>query len=380
MIKAVAFLAITASLAAQQLLPEPRPVEKISDFRPDEPPAPLPPPKPVGPVFMGSKDVADALGDDELKSVVETLRGAYVRPSELTEPSLARARLQGLLDRLGNGARVLASSAPTSVEQQPFRASLLPDDVAYIRLGTLKPDAVASLDAALSGYKSAPSALVLDLRATPPNAEFELAAEVCRRFCPKGRILFTIKRTRANDEEILTSRMDPMWKGTLVVLVDSDTAGSGEVIAAVLRTHIGAYVVGQQTMGEAAQFEEVPLQNGRVLKIAVGEVTLPDATPVFPGGLRPDLVIDVPQAKTDEVLFAALHEKEFATLFADKERARMNEAALVAGTNPEMDAAHLAQKLKASGHQQKPAVRDLVLQRALDFVTAVRISESSGKK
>jgi hypothetical protein len=375
MFKVAAFLAITASLAAQQILPEPLPVEKSGDFKPDEPPAPLPPPKPAAPVFMTSREAADGLDESELKSVVETLRSAYVRPSELEETALARARVQGLLERLGNGARVLAAPVSSAVEQQPFKSSVLPNEVAYIRLGTLNFDAVATLDVTLSEFQKSPSAVVLDLRATPANADFELAAEVCRRFCPRGRILFTVKRTRANDEEVLTSRMEPKWRGTIVVLVDSDTAGSAEVIAAVLRTHVGAYVVGQQTKGEAAQFEEVALAKGRILKIAVGEVTLPDATPVFPGGLRPDLVVDVPQETTDKVLFAALHEKEFTRFFEEKERPRMNEAALVAGTNPEMDAAQEAQKKKTAGRVESPAVRDIALQRALDFLTAVRVSE-----
>ena len=110
---------------------------------------------------------------------------------------------------------------------------------------------------------------MLDLRATPHSTDFEAAAECCRRFSPKGRVLFSIKKPKANDEEILTSREDPKWRGLLVVLVDGDTAGAGEVIAAVLHTHLRAYVIGQQTKGEAAQFEDVPLAGGRVLRVAI---------------------------------------------------------------------------------------------------------------
>ena len=383
MIKVAVYLAFTISLAAQQNLPEPNLVESKSDFK-DALKATLPvlvaPPKPPAPVTLPPKDAADALSEDELKGVIQTLRDAYVRPAELDDVALARARFQGMLERLGNGVRIFAGPTSSGGEKQPFHAELLPDETAYIRLGTLSSDAIAALDTTLAAYSKTPAALILDLRATPPNADFEQAAEVCRRFCPKGRILFSIKRTRANDEEVLTSRMNPTWHGTLVVLVDGDTAGSGEVIAAVLRTHVAAYVIGQQTRGEAAQFEEIPMAQGRVLKVAVGEVTLPDATPVFPGGLRPDLVVDVPQEKTDEVLFAALGEKELAPLITDQQRPRMNEAALVAGTNPELEALQITQRIKSSGQPPKAQVRDTVLQRAVDFVTAIRTTESTGKK
>jgi hypothetical protein len=385
MTKTTVYLAFAASLSAQQILPEPKPVENMRKFE-DVPamkvsmPLPPQPAKPVGPALLEPRAAADSVSEDELKSIVETLRQTYVRPTELEEPALARARLQGLLSRLGNGARIFAGASAAETEKQPFRAEMLPDGVAYIRLGNIGPEAAAGLDVTLSSYAKPPRSLVLDLRASPPNSEFEQAAEVCRRFCPKGRILFTVKRTRANDEEILTSRMDPKWRGNLVVLVDSDTAGSGEIIAAVLRTHVGAYIIGQRTKGEAAQFEEVPLEKGRVLKVAVGEVTLPDATQVFPGGLMPDLVVDVPQEKTDEILFVAQQEKEIASLIVDKERPRMNEAALVAGTNPEMDAAQENQRKKAAGESVKPPLRDTVLQRALDFITAVGIADSIEKK
>jgi hypothetical protein len=382
-----ALFALTLPLAAQQTLPEPRPVENPKPIQSDAtpalkatPPVAQPPPKPVVKESLSPQEAADAMSEDELKGIIETLRATYVRPAELEEPALSRARLHGLLQRMGNGARIYSGPSQASAEMQPFRAAMLPNEIAYIRIGALDPDTAANLDVTLESYKKPPGALVLDLRATPPHSDFELAAEVCRRFCQKGRILFSIKRTRANDEEVLTSRMNPLYRGPLVVLVDSDTSGSGEVIAAVLRTHLGAYVIGNQTKGEAAQFEEIALEKGRVLKVAVGEVTLPDATPVFPGGLRPDLVVDVTQEKTDELLYAAMQEQDLTPFVTEKERARMNEAALVAGTNPETDAAIEAQRNKAAGKLPKPHLRDVALQRAVDYITAVRITESATKK
>ena len=90
--------------------------------------------------------------------------------------------------------------------------------------------------------------------------------------------------------------------------------------------------------------------------------------------------MEVPQEITDEVLFAAQQEKEIAQFVTETERARMNEAALVAGTNPETDAAIEAQRKKAAGESAKPPLRDVVLQRAVDYITAVRIVESGARK
>jgi hypothetical protein len=86
--------------------------------------------------------------------------------------------------------------------------------------------------------------------------------------------------------------------------------------------------------------------------------------------------VPVSQEKTDEVLVAALA-VGVAPLAFEKERPRMNEAALVAGTNPELDAAQERQKLKEKGELPKPVLRDETLQRALDYITTVRIYDAA---
>ena len=50
----------------------------------------------------------------------------------------------------------------------------------------------------------------------------------------------------------------------------------------------------------------------------------------------------------------------------------VDEAALVAGTNPELDALAAAQRAKGEKPKTTP-LRDAVLQRALDFVTALSV-------
>jgi hypothetical protein len=329
---------------------------------------------------MTSHDAADALSADELKRVIDLLRENYIRPDALNDDALARAGMQGLLDRLGAGARIFAKRADLAGVQSPFRSERIAPEVAYVRLGTMNLENLAALDKALSDNSvKPPASLILDLRATPPSTDFEFAAEICRRFCPRGRILFSIKRPKANDEEILTSREDARWRGLLVVLVDGDTAGAGEVVAAVLRTHLRAYIVGQRTQGEAAQFDDLPLGQGKVLRVAIGEVTLPDNSPVFPGGLTPDLVVPVPQDQTDALLANGLANGA-ASLVKDPDRPRLNEHALVSGTNPELDAMKALQERKARGEDLRPPARDVTLQRALDYIAGVAVYEAGHAK
>jgi C-terminal processing protease CtpA/Prc len=217
--------------------------------------------------------------------------------------------------------------------------------------------------------------VILDLRATPPGTDLEAAANVARRFAPKGKVLFTLRRRDAK-EQIYTSKDEPLYRGLLVALTDHNTAGTGEIIAAVLRAQTGAMVIGENTMGEAAEFIETPLPGGNTLRVAVAEVALPEGQSLFATGVKPDLAVDVAPETTAAVLKQAL-EAGVSPLILETERPRMNEAALVAGVNPELESLLAAQRNR--GDKSKTPLRDPVLQRAMDFITTVTIYEKGSK-
>lgn len=325
-----------------------------------------------------AKNVVDELTEAELDDFVAQLKAHFIKPQMLSELDLKRATAQGLLARLAPGVELLKSAPTETAAASPFRSEVLDGRIGYTRVGSLAAETVTALDTALGGFSEQKlPALVLDLRATPAGSDFEQAGHVCRRFVPKGKILFMVKKPGENHEEVVTSKEEPKFGGVMVVLVDRDTAGAAEVIAAVLRAHVRAMIIGEKTRGEAVEFANFTLPRGHVARVAVAEVTLPESAPVFPGGLKPDLPVDVPPETTEAVLKQEL-ESGVAGLVFETERPRMNEAALVAGTNPDLDAAQAAQSTKAD--KTKLPLRDAVLQRAVDFVTTLAIYEKKTKK
>jgi len=322
------------------------------------------------PAAPSAAELIDALSAPELDEVLTLLREHFIKPEMLADLALKRATLLGAITRLAPGAAILQAPAAGEAAASPFRSEVLDGRVAYARLGDASAANLAELDTALAKFSEAKlSSLVLDLRATPGSADFDPIAEVCRRFVPKGKMLFTVRKANVKQEQVLTSREDPKFSGVFVVLVAEHSAGTPEVIAAVLRTHVNAMIIGQQTRGEAVEFQNFPLASGKLVRIAVAEVALPDKTTVFPGGVKPDIAVDISPESTQAVLQRGL-EKGVAELVFETERIRMNEAALVAGTNPELDAAQAAQKLKA---EKKIILRDPVLQRAVDFITTLAV-------
>ena len=331
-------------------------------------PTPASTPKPLTPA-----QAVNAISDADAQQALELLKSNYVRSDAFHEAALNRATLQGLLERMGGGASIRSGTAETP-EESPFRSEILDEHIGYVRLGSLTKGRLAEFDAALGNFNAKKVAsLVLDLRATPASSDFELAAEFIKRLVPKGKMLFAIRRPSAKQERMFTSDLDPAFKGIVVTVIGRETAGAPEVIAAVLRAEGNALTVGRRTAGQAAEYAEVPLRGGKTLRVAVAEVKLPQNLAVFPDGLKPDLPVEVSTRDEQDALRQEL-EKGVAGLVYEIERARLNEASLVAGTDPELDADQEAQrKGKANADDGDAPLCDSVLQRAVDLVTTLRI-------
>ena len=318
-------------------------------------------PDPTPPPELSADDRLEALDAAQLQSAIDTLRQRHLEADALDDTAMLRATLRGLLSGLAPGAELTGGeSAPAP--DSPFRSEILDERTGYVRLGALRTENLAQLDAALQEFrgKKIPS-IIIDLRPTPPSRDFNLAAQFAGRFAVKDTPLFTLGDPEAGGQSFQAAG-SVGFRGVMAVIVDGDTTGAAEVLAAALRQHARAMIVGAPTAGRAVEFAETDLGDGNRLRFAAAEVRVTGAPAIYPRGVQPDVAVAQDPETRDEVLAAAL-EKGAAPYVFEAERAQMNEAALVAGTNPEI-----------SGDENAPSgLLDLPLQRALDLVTAIRL-------
>ena len=85
------------------------------------------------------------------------------------------------------------------------------------------------------------------------------------------------------------------------MLADGDTAGAAEAIAAALRFHDKALVIGQPTAGRAAEYSDLSLPSGKILRLAVAEMISPEGRSLFTDGVKPDLPIDMSLADKRQI-------------------------------------------------------------------------------
>ena len=316
------------------------------------PAAPAPP-------ALTTEERLQALDADQIDTAIETLRTKHIEAEAIDEPAVRRATLRGLLGGLQPGAE-LTGAAPEATAAVPFFSEVLGQRTGYIRPGSPRTENIARLDAALQEFRGKKiDAVVLDLRALSGNGDFETAAQMADRFAPAAAPLFVLS---GQTDRNFTAAGPRAFDGVVAVLVDAGTAGPAEALAAALRVHAEAMLVGERTSGRAVEFEEVDLGDGQHLRWAAAEVRVEGLPAIYPGGLEPDLFVEQ-DAATREAIFAALPEKGAAAFVFQPEREQLNEAALVAGTNPEISA----------GEENGAALIDRPLQSAVDLVTAIRL-------
>jgi hypothetical protein len=320
-----------------------------------------------------TEDLVNSLNPADLQAVITLLKTNFTDPDATTDTELNRATVEGLIVRLPTGVTLLPVKENTPPEAPSiFYSENIGEHVGYVRVGSLNAANLQALDKSLTNFATKNvNALIVDLRASQATPDFAIAAEFGKRFCPKGKTLFTLRKPAAHQDRIFSSDRDPAFRGLVMVLTDGDTVGAAEAVAAALRFYNKALLIGQSTAGRAAEYSDLPLPSSKILRVATAEIVSPDGRSLFREGVKPDLPVEM--SRTDKrQIFELSGEKGMGPFVYEGGRPHMNEAALLAGTNPEVEAAEAAQQRRTRG-PEKPPAHDPVLQRALDVITSLEV-------
>jgi hypothetical protein len=362
----LALIGFSLAITAQAQTPAPPPM-------PPGRPAASARPSPSPSASPTTEDLVNSLGPTDLQAVITLLKTNFTNPDAITDTELNRATVEGLIVRQPRGVMLLSAKENAPAEAPSvFYSEIIGGHIGYVRIGSLSAANLQALDKSLSNFAArSVNALIVDLRTSQATTDLSLATEFAKRFCPKGKTLFTLRKPSGRQDRIFSSDRDPAFRGLVMVLTDGDTIGAAEAIAAALRFYNKALVIGQTTAGRAAEYSDLSLPSGKILRVAVAEMVSPDGRPLFPEWIKPDLPVEMSMADKRQIVQLS-GEKGMGPFVYEGGRPHMNEAALLAGTNPEVEAAEAAQQRRGRA-PEKPPAHDPVLQRALDVVTSLEV-------
>ncbi len=269
------------------------------------------------------------------------------------------------------------SAAPAIAEKRGFEPGCLYVRAGQVSLGFGPQLAAVLTDPALSTNSLG---LILDLRFAT-GTEYAGAAGAADLFATDAGPLLDWGTGRAD-----ATPKTNAWSRPVVVLVNRETRGAAEALAGVLRVQRTALVVGNRTSGTAAIYRDLPLADGRRLRMAASGVKTGDGQPVPSSGLVPDIQIAVspelersylgnPYGSQGSATNSIPSSAANATVAA---RHRITEADLVRARKagePDPDPDALA-TLRAPASTM-PLVHDPVLSRAIDLLKGLGIIRSA---
>lgn len=299
----------------------------------------------------------------------------------LNDSDLNRAAVEGLVSKLSPKVMLVSDHAKTNTANGAppvTQTTIFEGDIAYLRVTHVEDGLAKAIGGALDELKSTNkvNGVVLDLRYAD-GVDYEAAAATADLFVNKSQPLLNWGNGVVSSHEKTNAVTVPV-----VVLVNHQTAGAAEALAAMVREVSVGLILGSPSAGQAMMMQDYPLKNGDHLRIASSPITLGSGT-TLAKGVKPDIDVtvseDAEKAFYADAFFVAPNTNRAAGATNDVNgtnqpapRVRFNEAELVrehkAGENsPDEETA------KRLPEPKIPVVSDPALARALDLLKGLAV-------
>ena len=202
-------------------------------------------------------------------------------------------------------ADTLQLRVPRTAWRMPAVAdeAMLGDSLAYVRLASMSARSADDLEQAVERLlRRGAQALVLDLRGNTGGL-FEEGVRAAGLFLPRGALVASLVGRGGAEPHPYRVRHSRWSALPLTVLVDARTASAAEVIAAALRDHERALLVGAPTYGKGLVQRVVRLTPDIALRLTTARWLTPRGVAIerrtgtgdrARGGLAPDVLVDAP--------------------------------------------------------------------------------------
>lgn len=337
----------------------------------------------VGMFFAGVGGlIADTSTNEtpDFKEVYELIRQHV---AGLSEAELNRAAVEGLVNALSPKVMLVTNEATEagSTAAPMVRSNLFEGDILYLRIRRVgegldgKIREVCQPTGGTNKFKG----LVLDLRYTT-GEDYLAAAAATDLFVKKEQTLLFWGTKAVQSKEKKDAITMPV-----AVLVNRQTAGAPEALAALMRQTGTGLILGSTTAGRAMVAQEFPLKDGERLRIATSPIVMGDGSSVSSQGVRPDIAVQVSSAderayfadafkvipKATAPAGSSLSPTNLAgTTNRNVRRPRFNEAELV---RERREGATIDAEDNGKEEPEKPVVHDPVLARALDLLKGLAV-------
>jgi carboxyl-terminal processing protease len=267
---------------------------EVDDARPRVPPYPS-----IDDIVQGSPaDVAGLQLDDRVVSIDgaptaeigHELQSASVWESKLRGASGTRVTV-GII-RVGWKDPKAFVVVRAQVKLPTVRHNVIEKGIGYLAIARFSESTATDATLALTKLRqqNGLDVLVLDLR-NDPGGLVDQSIAVADQFLDSGTIV-TIRGRRGSVENQAAHKGGVATTVPVIVLVDQGTASAAEILAAALRDHGRAKLVGEATYGKGTVQTFYDLDDGSGLKLTTARYYTPKGNSLESKGIVPDVVVE----------------------------------------------------------------------------------------
>lgn len=182
--------------------------------------------------------------------------------------------------------------------------------VGYVRVSQFNDTTGDDLAVVVAGLSADDdlSGLILDLR-NNPGGLLNAAVDVADAFLGRGVIVSTTGRQASSERRYDANPGDLLEGAPMAVLINGGSASASEIVAAALKDHDRATVVGTRSYGKGSVQSVMYFRDTRAIKLTTARYLTPDGHSLQANGVAPDVAVarreDEAWGAYDERLLAA---------------------------------------------------------------------------
>ena len=178
----------------------------------------------------------------------------------------------------------------------PFKTSVIPEDIQYIRLSSFISKNAASEIEIILNSSSNKKGIILDLRSNPGGL-LTNAVYISDMLLKGGVIVSTVDRDRY--KSTTRARYTQVTQKPLVVLINKGSASASEILSGALKDNHRATIIGEQSFGKGLVQEINKLPDDAGMNITIQRYLTPSGNDIHKKGITPDIVVELTKENVD---------------------------------------------------------------------------------
>ncbi len=193
------------------------------------------------------------------------------------------------LELLRGSEKLTKTIKRQEIKIKTVEAKKLTDDIGYIRISSFigydtPKDFVLALNK-LSDTKG----LIIDVRGNSGGL-FQNAIVISNLFMEKGTIVSVLARKGKNN--VYSAKNEGcIYKNPLVILIDSNSASSSEILASALHDNKRAVLIGTKTYGKGLVQKVFSMPNKTGMNLTIARYLTPGGADINKNGIKPDYTV-----------------------------------------------------------------------------------------